>query len=153
MTSQTPWEHCTLDPPLQYILFSNNHPAIDCQALGDRPVARDRLVGHPWFRLRVTYRGVLASPLALVALGDACVFLTKTSQLLNVIFQNFAGMFPNSSTIVFRYSSTAVLLYFHNVDGHFVASSIGPIRHNPLRFKMAAPNISEAWHQRETFAL
>ena len=29
--------------------FSDHHPAIDCQARGDRPVARDRLVGHPWF--------------------------------------------------------------------------------------------------------
>ena len=61
-----------------------------------------------------------------------------------VIFQNFAGMFPSSSTIVCCHSSTAVLLYFHNLDGYFVASSIRPIRHNPLRFKMAAPNISEA---------
>ena len=26
---------------------------IDCQALGDRPVARDRLAGHPCFKGRV----------------------------------------------------------------------------------------------------
>ena len=86
------------------------------------------------------------APWGLLALGDACVFLIKTSQLLNVIFQNFAGMFPSSSTIVCRYSRTDVLLYFHNVDGYFVASSIRPIQHTdtPLRFKMAAPNISEA---------